>query len=76
MTEELTDVERDLLSELTTQEGRSPSELALAIDADYGAVLGAVGDLRDRGLVDRRGFDTCRLTERGREVAAEASDRN
>jgi Mn-dependent DtxR family transcriptional regulator len=75
MNDALSRFERDLLAEVAASEDpaeRSPAALAMSLDADLPLVLETVADLHDRGLLEREGFDTCRLTERGRDLAADA----
>ncbi|MFB6150383.1 MAG: hypothetical protein ABEJ40_01125 [Haloarculaceae archaeon] len=67
---DLSPFERAVLTELAEAGGEAPGDLALALEADLQRVFATVGALRRRGLVARDGLDTCRLTERGREVAA------
>jgi Mn-dependent DtxR family transcriptional regulator len=66
----LTAFERRLLNELAEGE-LPPAALAVALDSDLGTVLETTAELQARGLVERQGFDTCRLTDRGREHLAE-----
>lgn len=69
MSDTLTPLERDLLTELAAREEpaeRSPAALAVALDVDLSRVLDTVADLRGRGLLEREGFDSCRVTEQGR----------
>jgi Mn-dependent DtxR family transcriptional regulator len=75
VTETTTPFERRLLGELADSEDVTPASLALDLDADLERVLDAVARLRERGLLARAGFSTCRLTERGRE-AVTATDRS
>jgi Mn-dependent DtxR family transcriptional regulator len=74
MNDALTPVERRLLAELAAREDpaeRSPAALAMALDADLAFVLETVAELDERGLLEREAFDTCGLTERGRDLAAD-----
>lgn len=64
----LPSTERELVRELANA-ARSPGELAFELDTDVETVLERVSDLRDRGLVERQGFDTCRLTPAGQAYA-------
>jgi len=73
MTETITPFERRLLGELAESDDVTPASLALELDADFGRVLDAVATLRERGLLDRAGFNTCRLTDSGR-AALTATD--
>jgi predicted transcriptional regulator len=61
----LSPLERALLAALA-DEPRPPAGLAAAVDADLEAVLDAVSALRERSLLVRERFNTCRLTVRGR----------
>ena len=70
MTQSLTQLERRVLATLAEREDVPPGGLAIELDADLGRVLDAVATLRERGLLARVGFATCRLTDRGREAAA------
>ena len=70
MTDALTAFERRLLTELAEGE-LPPAALAVALDTDLGTVLETTAALQARGLVERQGFDTCRLTDRGREHLVE-----
>ncbi|WP_335998792.1 hypothetical protein [Halorientalis halophila] len=66
MTDRLTAFERTLLSELAGEGDRSPAGLAVALETDLGTVLETTAALQDRGLLARQGFDTCRVSDRGR----------
>ncbi|MFB6082838.1 MAG: hypothetical protein ABEJ94_01170 [Halorientalis sp.] len=70
MTDPLTTFERRLLTEIAG-ESRSPASLAVALDTDLGTVLETTAALQARDLVERRRYDTCRLTARGRDHLAE-----
>jgi Mn-dependent DtxR family transcriptional regulator len=61
----LSPFERALLEPLAESEEHAPAGLAIELDEDLSTVLDTVEDLQDRGLVERQGFDTCRLTDRG-----------
>ena len=75
MAETITPFERRLLGELVDSDDVTPATLAFELDADFQRVLDAVASLRERGLLARAGFSTCRLTERGRETLT-ATDRS
>lgn len=73
MSDPLTPFERRVLTELAVHDraaALSPAGLALALDVDLPRVLDTVAELRRRGLLDREGFDTCRLTEAGHDLVA------
>ena len=70
MSDAITAFERRLLSELAAEE-RPPAALAVALDTDLGTILETTAALQARSLLERQGFDTCRLTDRGREHLAE-----
>jgi hypothetical protein len=71
MTGSLSEFERAVLSELAGANDQSPAGVTMALDTHLGAVLDTVADLRERGLLARTGFDTCRVTDRGRAALAE-----
>lgn len=76
MTTALTPFERRLLAAVAAADDpadRSPAALALALDADLPLVLETTAELGERGLLEREGFDTCRLTERGRNRLLDAA---
>ncbi|RXK46629.1 hypothetical protein [Halorientalis pallida] len=66
MTAPLTPFERRLLAELAGGD-QTPAGLAVALDTDLGTVLETTAALQARDLLERQGFDTCRLTDRGLE---------
>jgi Mn-dependent DtxR family transcriptional regulator len=70
--ESLTEFERALLRTLQDRDGCPPATLAVALDTDLPTVYETTAELRERGLVRRAGFDTCRLTDRGHDLLAEA----
>jgi len=67
----LTAFERALLVELVGAASRPPADLAVALDSDLATVLDAAGELHERGLLARQGFNSCRLTDRGRAAVAD-----
>jgi hypothetical protein len=67
----LTSFERALLVELVGAGSRPPADLAVALDSDLATVLDVAGELHERGLLARRGFNSCRLTDRGRAAIAD-----
>jgi Mn-dependent DtxR family transcriptional regulator len=67
--EELTVAEQELLATLAANDGElEPAGLALALDRDLGDVYEAIARLHEAGLLERTGFDVCRLTDRGRHL--------
>jgi DNA-binding MarR family transcriptional regulator len=63
--------EREILQQLAREGEQSPGELAFALDVDLGTIHELVGELRDRGLIERQGFNACRLTAGGHEQIRE-----
>jgi hypothetical protein len=60
-------LERPVLAGLADPEEAPPTVLTLETGVELGVVRDALAVLRDRGLRTRRGFDACRLMDRGRE---------
>ncbi|MFB6179585.1 MAG: hypothetical protein ABEI77_07680 [Halorientalis sp.] len=67
----LTQAERAFL-EHVAETPTSPAGVALALDRDLGTVLDIATALQRRGLLERQGFDTCQMTDRGRAALATA----
>ncbi|MFW5955833.1 MAG: MarR family transcriptional regulator [Halorhabdus sp.] len=70
---ELTDLEWSILEQLESSASRKPAEIAIALEADLESVYEAIDRLQDRELIERAGFDSCVLTERGQDIVG--SDR-
>lgn len=78
MTREATDagsraLDEAILATLADAEA-SPATVALAVDGSLSTVNDRLAALVDAGLVERSGFNTCRLTDRG-SAQAERSTR-
>lgn len=69
--------ERRILHRVAERDGCTPAELALGIEADLGEIYEIVGALREQGLLERRAFDRCLVSEQGREALSdvETADR-
>jgi Mn-dependent DtxR family transcriptional regulator len=65
---DLTDLERTILERLESRDTCTPAEIAISLEADLKSVYQATDRLRDRELLERAGFNTCVLTDRGRDV--------
>ncbi|MFB6128381.1 MAG: helix-turn-helix domain-containing protein, partial [Halorhabdus sp.] len=61
---EPTEIEQTVLDRLAEEETSTPATIALGVDVDLGTVYDVIRSLRERGLLERVGFDTCRLTDR------------
>ncbi|WP_135665143.1 hypothetical protein [Halorhabdus rudnickae] len=65
---ERTAIEQAVLDRLADAETCTPGRIALAVDGDLAVVYDVIGSLRERDLLERVGFDSCRLTDRGRRL--------